>query len=226
MKRVKNIAVLLLCLLLAEGALAQRREKTVVYTDSTTVVTTVRTVPNFTPKHDIRVGVGSLSLPSISMLDSGSGYYDYGFRPDFRQDMAEADTFRTPRYFVGNYSLSYTYHDRRWLQYGGTVIFGASTCWRKDSATGAKLENLSYYSLSIMPTVRFNWFYRDAVQLYSTISAGVVTDFDEAFVWGDITLVGCSFGRKLFGFAELGCGMGGWLRAGLGYRFNAGNNKK
>ena len=75
-----------------------------------------------------------------------------------------------------------------------------------------------------MPTVRFNWFYREAVQLYSTISAGVVTDFDELYPWADFTLVGCSFGRKFFGFAEFGLGTAGWLRAGIGYRFNA--NKK
>lgn len=225
MKRVKNIAVLLLCLLLAEGALAQRREKTVVYTDSTTVITTVRTVPNFTPKHDIRIGVGSVSLPSIFLLDSGSGYYK-PLGSNFRRDMANTDTYLTPRYFVGNYTLSYNYSDRKWLQYGITAAFGASTCWRKDGPTGAKLENRCYYSLSVMPTVRFNWFYRDAVQLYSTVAVAVVTDFDGVYLWGDAVLIGCSFGRKFFGFAELGCGMSGWARAGIGYRFNAGNNKK
>jgi hypothetical protein len=72
-----------------------------------------------------------------------------------------------------------------------------------------------------MPTVRFSWFYRDAVQMYSSVSLGVVTDFDELMVWGDATLFGCSFGRKFFGFAEVGMGMGGWLRGGIGYRFNA-----
>ena len=138
--------------------------------------------------------------------------------------MANCDTFRTPRYFVGNYSLSYTYQERRWLQYGGMATFGASTCWRRDVATGEKIENLSQYCLSIMPTVRFNWFYREAVQLYSSVSVGVVTDFDSAYLWGDATLLGCSFGRKFFGFAEFGLGISGWARAGVGYRFNA--NKK
>ena len=161
-------------------------------------------------------------MPTIVLLDTGSfdGVLDY----DFRRDMANCDTFRTPRYFVGNYSLSYTYHERRWLQYGGMATFGASTCWRRDVATGEKIENLSQYCLSIMPTVRFNWFYREAVQLYSSVSVGVVTDFDSAYLWGDATLLGCSFGRKFFGFAEFGLGISGWARAGVGYRFNA--NKK
>lgn len=219
MKNLKTILLAFVALWIVQGAVAQSRERTVVKTDSTTVITIVKKNVEFTPKHDIRVGVGSMSLVTSFALD------DWGcadiYPLDFRSDMAKTETFLTPRYFVGNYTLSYTYHDRRWLQYGGKVVFGASTRWRKDSFTGEKIDNLSYYCLSIMPSVRFNWFYRDAVQLYSTISVGVVTDFDEVVPWGDVTLVGCSFGRKFFGFAEVGMGTAGWLRAGVGYRFNA-----
>ena len=219
MKNLKTILLALVALLAVQGAMAQTRQKSVVKTDSTTVITIVKTHPTFTPKHDIRVGVGTMSLVTSFALDDW-GYADMSIR-DFRSDMANADTHLTPRMFVGNYSLSYTYHDRRWLQYGGTAVFGASTRWRKDSITGEKLENLSYYCLSIMPTVRFNWFYRDKVQLYSTVSVGIITDFEEVYPWGDVTLVGCSFGHRFFGFAEVGMGVAGWLRAGVGYRFNA-----
>ena len=220
MKKIKTITLLLVALFVVQGAVAQTRERSVVKTDSTTVITIVKTHTNFTPKHDIRVGVGTVSLPTLLALDEG--YNDY--YPDFRRDMANADTYFTPRYFVGNYSLSYTYQDRRWLQYGGQVVFGSSTRSRKNSFTHETVANLNYYVLSVMPTVRFSWFYRDAVQMYSSVSLGVVTDFDELMVWGDATLFGCSFGRKFFGFAEVGLGMSGWLRAGIGYRFNA--NKK
>ena len=222
MKTVQKLALLLAALFVAQGAIAQTKTKSVIETDSTTVTTIVKTLPKFSPKHDIRVGIGTMSVPTIVLLDTGSfdGVLDY----DFRRDMANCDNYRTPRYFVGNYSLSYTYQERRWLQYGGMATFGASTCWRRDVATGEKIENLSQYCLSIMPTVRFNWFYREVVQLYSSVSVGVVTDFDSAYLWGDATLFGCSFGRKFFGFAEFGLGISGWARAGVGYRFNA--NKK
>ncbi len=225
MKNLKTTLLAFVALFVVQGATAQIREKTVVKTDSTTVITIVKRHNRieFSPKHDIRVGIGTLSAATSFLLDGGWGY-DNIPNYDFRNDMANADTYRTPRYFVGNYSLSYTYHDRRWLQYGGMVAFGASTCWRKDVATDQKLDNLSYYCLSIMPTVRFNWFYREAVQLYSAVSVGVVTDFDSAYLWGDATLLGCSFGRKFFGFAEFGLGISGWARVGVGYRFNA--NKK
>ena len=222
MRRIKLILIALIALGAVQGVVAQTRKRSVVETDSTTVVTIVKTkhrYSDFMPKHDIRVGVGTLSAATSLLLD------DWGCADcmvvDFRRDMANADTYLTPRMFVGNYSLSYTYQDRRWLQYGGKIVFGASTRWRKSAHTGEKIDNLSYYSLSVMPSVRFNWFYREKVQLYSTISVGVITDFDEVYPWGDLTLVGCSFGRKFFGFAEVGMGMAGWLRAGVGYRFNA-----
>ena len=220
MKNLKTILLALVALVVVQGAVAQKRTQIVEYTDEGKVITTMRVVPVFTPKHDIRIGVGTMSLVTLFALDDW-GYYDTGLPYDFRSEMANADTYLTPRMFVGNYSLSYTYQDRRWLSYGGTAVFGASTRWRKSSHTGEKLKNLSYYCLSVMPTVRFNWFYREAVQLYSTVSIGVVTDFDEVYPWCDLTLMGCSFGRKFFGFAELGMGTAGWLRAGVGYRFNA-----
>ena len=225
MKAHRFIVALLVALFVAQGSMAQKRTKSVIYTDSTTVITTVRVVPNFAPKHDFRIGVGSLSLTTLFALDGGWDIDDY-YNYNFRQDMAVADTYLTPRTFVGNYSLSYTYHDRRWLQYGGTVTFGASIRWRKDAVTGQKIENLSRYALAVMPSVRFVWFYRENIQLYSSISLGVVTDFDDAYVWGDMTCVGCSFGRKVFGFVELGGGMAGSARIGLGYRFDVGNNSK
>jgi hypothetical protein len=221
MKTVQKLALLLVALFVAHGAIAQTKTKSVIETDSTTVTTIVKTFPKFSPKHDIRVGIGTLSAVTSLLLDGGWGYDDYYPVHNFRSDMASADTYLTPRYFVGNYSLSYTYHDRHWLQYGGTAVFGASTCSRRDVHTNGGVEDLNRYVLSVMPTVRFSWFYRDAVQMYSSVSLGVVTDFDELMVWGDATLFGCSFGRKFFGFAEVGLGMSGWLRAGIGYRFNA-----
>jgi hypothetical protein len=217
MRTIQKFVFLMVALFVAQGVVAQSRTKSVVETDEGQVITIVRTIPHFSPKHDIRVGVGTLSIPTLLALDEGMvDYY-----PNFRKDMQYADTYLTPRIFVGNYSLTYTYHDRKWLQYGGQVVFGASTRSRRDAYTNNEVENLNYYTLSVMPTVRFNWFYREKVQMYSSVSLGVVTDFEDLYVWGDATLFGCSFGRNFFGFAEIGMGMAGWLRAGIGYRFNA-----
>ena len=154
MRNIKTFLLAFVALWVVQGAAAQSRERTVVKTDSTTVITIVKTHTNFTPKHDIRAGVGTVSLPALLALDEGhNDYY-----PDFRRDMANADTYLTPRMFVGNYSLTYTYQDRRWLQYGGQVVFGSSTRSRKNSFTHETVANLNYYVLSVMPPVRFSWF--------------------------------------------------------------------
>ena len=224
MKKIKILALLLLSLLTAPGAMAQNRSTSMVVTDSMTIKTVVTQIPKFTPKHDIRVGVGTLSLPSILLLSEGGCCSDIDY--SFANQVAGADSYRTARRFIGNYTFSYTYQDRRWLQYGGTVAFGASTRSLKSVYTGEVIENLNYYMLSAMPTVRFNYLYREKVQLYSTVSVALVTDFDGIYLWGDVTLFGCSFGRKFYGFTEVGMGMSGWLRAGVGYRFNAVKNQK
>ena len=222
MKKIRNLVVLLVALLVAQGAMAQKRSSSVVVTDSMTIKTVVTQIPKFTPKHDIRVGVGTISLPGLLLLDDWDLYYDY----DFSDMVADAEYYNTPRYFVGNYTLSYTYQDRRWLQYGATVAFGASTRKLRSAHTNEVVENRDRCVLSVMPTVRFNWFYRECVQLYSSASLAFVTDFDSGFLWGDATLLGCSFGRNFFGFAEFGLGMSGWARAGVGYRFNAVKKQK
>ena len=222
MKNLGFLVALLAMLFVVQGAMAQKRHKTVVKTDSTTVITTVRVVPNFAPKHDLRIGIGAASVTSIFAFDVGFDGYYY----DFRQEMERADTYLTPRTFVGNYSLSYTYHDRRWLQYGGMVSFGASVERTRHSITGETLEVNNLYMIGVMPTVRFVWYWREKVQLYSSISFGVMTDLYDILPWGDVTLVGCTFGRKLFGFAEIGGGMSGVFRIGMGYRFDAAKKNK
>ena len=223
MKKIKIFALLLLSLLAAQGAMAQKRTISSTVIDGETVTTIVKRMPEFTPQHDLRVGVGTVSLPSLLLLGEISCCVDIDH---FSEMVADAEYYNTPRYFVGNYTLSYTYQDRRWLQYGATVAFGASTRKLRSAHTNEVVENRDRCVLSVMPTVRFNWFYREKVQLYSTVALALVTDFDSVYPWGDVTLVGCSFGRKFFGFTELGLGMAGWVRAGVGYRFDAVKKQK
>ena len=78
----------------------------------------------------------------------------------------------------------------------------------------------SYFG-SIMPTVRFTYLNREKVQLYSAVSLGAVFGNYEIVPCYDLTLFGCTFGKKVFGFAEIGNGIGGWGRVGIGYRFDS-----
>ena len=176
-------------------------------------------------QHDIRLGIGSVSLFPLMLLEADWGLVDYEVVvPSFRQQIKEADYYKGAQYFTGILSLSYTYQLRRWCQLGGTVNFAAVTRPYYYNITNKKAYDRNSYFASIMPTVRFTYLNREKVQLYSAVSLGVAVGIYEAVPCYDFTLFGCSFGKSLFGFAEIGNGFGGWGRVGIGYRF--GSTKK
>lgn len=220
MKRLKLLLVLIFVL----GTVsAQRRVVEYNEENNTIKITRTRILPKNTDRHDLRIGVGSLSLFSALMLEENTpSYYNRTDSPtNVRDDINRAQRYRTPQYFVGMYSLSYTYQFRHWFQFGGTATFGAAVQWYKESETEEKVQNLSSYIGSIMPTVRFVYLNREKVKLYSTISLGVVVGREATYPCYDLTLFGCSFGKKVFGFAEIGNGIGGRGRIGIGYRFDS-----
>ena len=179
--------------------------------------------PKRVDKHEFRFGAGTYSVAADMFLD-GIGCCDEEL--NFRDDMAVADTYLSKRRFWGTYSLGYTYHSLRWFQFGATVSFSAATQARHDNLTGNKVENLNQYAVGIMPTFRFIYLYRDDIQLYSAISLGAVLGTNMGGFWADTTLFGCAVGQNLFGFAEIGAGLGGWGRIGIGYRFDSSKKGK
>jgi hypothetical protein len=64
---------------------------------------------------------------------------------------------------------------------------------------------------------------RKYVQLYSAVGAGVAARFDREvgviIPMYDLTYFGIVVGKNLYGFAEVGAGVSGFARAGIGYRF-------
>lgn len=194
-------------------------EKVAIVNDDN-IETIIRQRPKRIDKHEFRVGVGSLSLASIMFMD-GIGLYHDDAERDFRHEMIAAESYWTKARFVGNYSLSYTYHSRRWLQVGATLTFGVITQARRDNITNKKVSNENQYAGSAMATVRFVYLYREKVQLYSGLSVGMAGGTGLCFPWIDPTFIGCSFGKNLFGFAEIGGGLSGWGRVGIGYRFDS-----
>lgn len=221
---MKRLKLLIMTLLLLGTASAQ--QKTIVHNEQDNTVTITRTLPQFVNKHDIRVGLGSFSLVQSLFLDEFGWHPVEDYTYDFRYEMEKTDSYSTPRYFTGMFSLSYTYHSRRWFEFGGTAYFGAVTESRLDNNTHKKVKTQNTYAFGVMPTVRFVYLYREKVQLYSSVSVGVVSNGYEVLPWGDLTLFGCTFGRNLFGFAEIGSGFGGWGRIGIGYRFDAAKKGK
>lgn len=222
---MKRLGVFLALILMVGTLSAQNRSVTREVEGDYVKITKI--IPKVTEKqHDIRLGIGSVSLFSMFMLDADFfGMVDVDYvEPSFRYQMKESNYYKGAEYFTGVLSLSYTYQLRRWCQLGGTVNFAAVTRPYYYNITNKKAYDRNSYFASIMPTVRFTYLNREKVQLYSAVSLGVAVGIYEAVPCYDFTLFGCSFGKSLFGFAEIGNGFGGWGRVGIGYRF--GSTKK
>ena len=219
---MKRLGVFLALILMVGTLSAQNRSVTRELEGDYVKITKI--IPKVDDKqHDIRLGIGSVSLFPLMLLEADWGLVDYEVVvPSFRQQIKEADYYKGAQYFTGILSLSYTYQLRRWCQLGGTVNFAAVTRPYKDCVTHKKAYDKNSYLGSIMPTVRFTYLNREKVQLYSAVSLGVTSDFRyEVLPCYDFTLFGCAFGKTLFGFAEIGNGFGGWGRVGIGYRFSS-----
>ena len=79
-----------------------------------------------------------------------------------------------------------------------------------------------------MPIVRFAWLRRGIVQLYSGVGLGFAVGYNEKIDYNDtlfdvaydVTFIGLSIGRDIFGYIDIGVGNRGVISAGIGYRFN------
>ena len=213
---MKRLKLLLLLLLLAGSLSAQNRTVTREVENGNVKVTKI--VPVWDKKHDLRLSVGSYSLAATLFTD---GFSCCGIEPSFPEEILSNVSYTTPQRFWGAYSLSYAYHTRRWFEVGGTLTYAFTTQQRRYMEDDTLIEKMNGHALSAMATFRFNYLYREKVSLYSTVSVGLVGGTGLALPWMDATLFGCTFGKKVFGFAELGVGLGGWGRVGIGYRFDA-----
>lgn len=212
----------LISMLLVVGTLSAQRV-TVQREDIGDSIRITRIIPKWTPQHDFRFSIGTPSEVDDVILHPY--YWSYGHH-EFEKLMEISDTYSGSRWFLGAYSFSYTYQPRRWFQFGGTVSVVATTQSRFDRFTNAKVETHNQYAVSIMPTLRFFYMNRDLVQLYSALSFGYVLSPKKSVPYADVTVLGCSVGRNLFGFAEVGTGVAGGARIGIGYRFNAKKRSK
>ena len=215
---MKRITLLICALFVTSVITAQSR--TVEYDSQQNTVTVTRVKPKRVDQHDLRIGIGSPSLGlGLFVTTYADNHYYGGFR-----EVLDAKTYDAGTYFTGIYSLSYAYHSRRWLQCGATVNFSFLTNPTRYVEDNSLESRKTGFMVSVMPSFRFVYLYREKVQLYSTVSVGLATGSSGMLLpWADFTLIGCTFGRKLFGFVELGSltGTGGCGRVGIGYRFDS-----
>ena len=146
----------------------------------------------------------------------------------------DARTYNKER-VTDSWVLSYTYNftDAFSLSAGLGYEGGWSEYYSR--ADDSKIRVAECHYITPMVTARFSWLNRNLVRMYSSAGAGVSVAFAKAYNVADgtgnakspqahlslqLTPVGISVGRDLFGFFEIGVGtvyVGGCL--GIGYRF-------
>lgn len=162
-------------------------------------------------RHEIRLGGGDMMFETL--IWNNQIHKDYSWS-------TPGATFNEKRNYVysPHIAAEYAYHLLPWLSLGVMVDFQV-TGWKLYSYDSKGREiavtNENFTNLCILPTVRFNYFRREHVGLYSAISAGIdfnggseVDGFGRHVQLGlaaDLRFIGVTLGnRHWWGYAELG----------------------
>ena len=146
----------------------------------------------------------------------------------------DAVTYNKER-VTDTWSLSYTYNFTEIFALSASLSYEGGWNEYYSRADDSRISVFGCHYLTPMVTARFSWLNRGLVRMYSSAGAGVAVSFadmhntvsgsrrdrsPDASVSLQLTPVGISVGRSLFGFFELGVGtiyVGGCF--GIGYRF-------
>ena len=237
MKSIYKYMVLVVALTVSATVVAQERvgEK-LVYDRITGYMTTESEVEQLPVKpskniqeirweHDLSLWCGVPGVASELLLGnwSSNAIYDAG-PPSFSQGLLNLRTYAGPIYQLTTLGISYSKQLEPWLALGAKATFAAA--WQNvyDTYTDELLYNNDVYNLAALFDVRFNWLRRTNVEMYSSVALGLCAHVERAnggvFPMADVALVGLKVGRGFYGFVEVGAGVGGSVRGGLGIRFN------
>lgn len=133
-------------------------------------------------------------------------------------------------HLIGGAGVEYVHYVNDWLGFGGALVCDYMTADAMSvDSDGNKTPNgkfnLGY--ASAMPVVKFAWFNRPRVGLYSKLAAGVGYSFanddsvkDNIGFAFQATPIGVDFGGESFrGFVEAGVGMQGLVNLGVRWLF-------
>ena len=196
---MKRFVALLLCLTVVFGAYAK----------------------NDKDKNEFSITYGQATLPQFAYVLGGvfGAVFSLGH---FTFDNMHA---------VGAAGIEYVHYVNNWLGFGGAVVcdYMTADAYSVDSE-GNKTPNGKYnfgYA-SAMPVVKFAWFNRAHVGLYSKLGFGAGMAFNNGdsdpasniSFSGQVTPIGFDFGGESFrGFIEAGVGMQGIVNGGIRWMF-------
>lgn len=181
-----------------------------------------------TSHHELRLTVGALiDGDSFFGIAGWNGFYN-SCPNAFHPETYDGNLYGTPVL-----SLSYHYQVKRWFSLGVAASFHTEYQRSYYFINDAPIYKDRSTYFAITPIARFDWFRWDFIKLYSSIGLGFGLNVDKGHSYDsnqsykekeigvtlDIVPMGITMGRKVYGFAEVGVGSLGFLRAGIGYRF-------
>ena len=170
------------------------------------------------------------------VVDDEDWYYNgHGYIGDYSYWGSPLERYNNGKYYYDDQiytqalTVSYTSELKRWLALSINASYSGVFQNERETASGKKMDKYTKHRIAIYPMVRFTYFNRPSVRLYSAVGLGFGMkregwsnndDYDyENYVSGQITFFGISVGKKLFASWEFGYGSMGILNMGVGYRF-------
>lgn len=176
-------------------------------------------------RHEIKLGIGIVPMTSVENFKAE----DHDPPPGNYVDFYLGDKTYWPAV-----NLTYSYQLKKWLSLGVTLTYAGVFQNRYDLLTDNLRGKFREHYIGLTPTLRFDWLNRKFVRLYSSIGLGVGVDMEYSSLVEnnysmtdnniiptiDAVCLGAMVGRKIYIFSELGLGFNGFLKVGIGYRFN------
>lgn len=238
LKHLLTVALILVATTVPTSAIAQHVIETYDSTNSydgavamqPTAPTTLPSpvIPAEEYKNYLQIGAGTIGLWQALFMELIMDADIGDITPDnLSEELNNARYYLDKETMVNSLTLEYGYKVKDWLSLGAKGYVGFKTRPKRHIGTNEILYRNNLVATSLLFNVRFDWLRREWVTMYSAIGAGAVlwiskgghSSWCEAMPMFDMTLVGLNVGRRVYGFVEMGLGISGWYRAGVGVRF-------
>lgn len=182
-------------------------------------------IPSLRYKNTLSVGYGLLFgavyIPLFDMYTKE--YNDIAPNTSLSYQLADSRYYwDTERAFTG-ITIEYSHRIKSWFAIGAKGVVSFKTRAKRHIGTNEILYRDNTLLAAALLNMRFDWFCRKTVTMYTSLGIGLMshTDYYETYVLPmyDAAWVGITVGRRLYGYAEFGGGIGGLFRVGMGYRF-------
>lgn len=176
-------------------------------------------------RHTLRLSYGAPSLFSEYMLGNVAVVCDCAIYQNYPNTIELMRHSTSPMRQLSTLSLQYAYCIKPGFWLGAKGAFAGVWQYEYDTITGERLYENNIYNVAAMLDAQIAWLRRDIVEMYSSLSVGLMAHIERAngglIPMFDAVFVGLSVGRKVYGYVEIGAGIGGSVRGGIGIRFNS-----